>query len=188
MQLRTRFQIMPKLSAHCLLSLLTLITVANVSNSPQVSATPVVRQIAADVPVTASDYFERGKKRIGNQFDTGATDPDGGIADYGQAIKLDPELWKAYLARACFQYDRSNYQSMIEDLDVVIKARKAYELPQAYLLRSIARYKLGDNKGAISDYNQSMRWDNSIIRLSVVCNTGVMDESNTPIGEIKNLK
>src|ERR1700737_1106198 len=63
----------------------------------------------AQGPVTAEDYFNRGLARQRNH------DLDGAIADYTQAIALNPKLARAYNNRGVARRDKGEFDSAIAD-------------------------------------------------------------------------
>jgi len=67
---------------------------------------------AADTP--AEEHYHRGmKENESGQFADA-------IADYDQAIKLDPQYWKAYGNRSAARYNTGDYKGALSDLKIAI--------------------------------------------------------------------
>lgn len=102
-----------------------------------------------DNPTAAKDYNSRGLSRAdqGNQA--------GAIADYSQAVKLDPDKSEAYFNRGNILQQQGNYQGAIADYTEVIQ--KKSDFSPAYANRGIARVKVGDYQGAIADWTEALK-------------------------------
>ena len=99
--------------------------------------------------LTADDFFIRGGKKSENQ------DYKGAIADYTQAIKLNPNYEEAYLKRGYNYSLLRNYSNAIADYNRAIKLNPNYE--EAYIKRGYSRSNFKDVKGAIADYTQALK-------------------------------
>ncbi|MEB3355299.1 MAG: tetratricopeptide repeat protein, partial [Synechococcales bacterium] len=75
------------------------------------------------------------------------------IADYDQAIQLQPDDASAYYNRGFARYDLGNKQGAIADYDQAIQLQPNDAL--AYNNRGNARSALDDKQGAIADYDQA---------------------------------
>jgi len=71
------------------------------------------------------------------------------MADFNEAIRINPQDAKAYAVRGIARYKLGDKQGAIGDFNEVIKINP--NDPRAYTVRGIARYDLGDKPGAIAD-------------------------------------
>jgi tetratricopeptide (TPR) repeat protein len=67
---------------------------------------------AADTPAEAH-YHQGMKENASGQFANA-------VADYDQAIKLDPQYWKAYGNRSAARYNTGDYKGALSDLKIAI--------------------------------------------------------------------
>jgi tetratricopeptide (TPR) repeat protein len=98
---------------------------------------------------TADEYILRGKKR---SFER---DFQGAIADYDQAIRIQPDNPWGYNGRGEARAKLQDYQGAITDYDQAIRIKPDFAL--AYVNRGFARFNLQDYRGAIADYDQAIR-------------------------------
>ena len=86
-------------------------------------------------------YFQRAyaKDALG--------DKQGAIADYNQAIAVNPQYANTYLNRGNAKYDLGDRQGAIADYTQAIAVNPQYA--DAYNQRGNAKYYLGDKQGAI---------------------------------------
>jgi tetratricopeptide (TPR) repeat protein len=113
----------------------------------------VEQQIAALPPSTglnASDYFVSGYDK-NNQGDF-----PGALADYNQAIALNPKNSKAYNNRGILKEEKLNdLQGALSDYNQAIALNPKYS--NAYNNRGLLKNeKLNDVQGALSDFNQAI--------------------------------
>ncbi len=93
-------------------------------------------------------YLNRGIER-GRQGDH-----KGAIADFDQAIQLNPEMDEAYLNRAVSHDKVGDFKRAIADCDQAIRLNP--QMVSAYRNRGTARSAIGDLQGAIADYDQAI--------------------------------
>jgi tetratricopeptide (TPR) repeat protein len=82
-------------------------------------------------------------------------DLDGAIADYDQAIKLNPQLVEAYGNLGNIHYLSGDLDGAIDYFTEAIKINP--QLAEAYLGRGVARSDSGDLSGAIEDYTEAIK-------------------------------
>ena len=84
-------------------------------------------------------------------------DYDHAIADYSQAISLDPDNSVAFYDRGVDWRAKGNDTSAIADYDEAIRLNPKYEY--AYVNRGLAWHSKGNDDRAIADYDQAARLD-----------------------------
>jgi tetratricopeptide (TPR) repeat protein len=101
----------------------------------------------------ASDYFLSGN----NKFDAG--NYSGALADYNQAIILNPKYAEIYYNRAILKYTKlTDIPGTLADYNRAISLKPQYS--DAYNNRGVLKYaKLNDFQGAFADYNQAIALD-----------------------------
>ncbi|MEG4318693.1 MULTISPECIES: tetratricopeptide repeat protein [unclassified Microcoleus] len=97
----------------------------------------------------ADDFYIQG----GDKYEKG--DYQGAIADYNQALQINPNYAKAYQNRGVARRRLGENQGAIGDYNQALRIDPNFAL--AYSNRGNARRGLGDNQGAIADYNQALR-------------------------------
>jgi tetratricopeptide (TPR) repeat protein len=80
---------------------------------------------------------------------------DRAIADFTQAIRLDPNNANAYRERGNAYSDKGDYDRAIADYNQALRLDP--NLAAAYNTRGFAYYMKGDYDRAIADYNQALR-------------------------------
>jgi tetratricopeptide (TPR) repeat protein len=101
--------------------------------------------------LSAEQYVERGNKRYDQN------DHDGEIADYTEAIRLNPQYAIAYYNRGVARQEQGDTAGAIADYTEAVRLD-----PQdaaAYSNRGSARYDQGDYMEAITDCNEAIRLD-----------------------------
>jgi lipoprotein NlpI len=99
----------------------------------------------------ADDFFLQANVKLGKQ------DYRGAIADYTQAIRLNPNYVGAYINRGIARRRNGDLQGALADYDKVIQLD-----PNdfgGYVNRANVRLDLGDPKGALADADQAIRID-----------------------------
>jgi tetratricopeptide (TPR) repeat protein len=99
--------------------------------------------------LSAEEYFNRAYAKAQ------AEDREGAIADYDQAIRLNPQLAVAYYNRGITRYNKRDVDGAIADYDQAIRLNPRYA--DAYNNRGLARYSTGNVDTAMADYVQAIR-------------------------------
>ena len=108
-------------------------------------------------PHTSWSYNVRGNQRL----DRGEIDR--AIADYTEAIRLDPENAHARLSRGIALVRKDRYAEAIPDLDEALRMEPAFAkdyqslLADAYVHRGADRQELGRYEQAVADYTEALR-------------------------------
>ena len=99
--------------------------------------------------ISAKTYLYRGydKYKLG--------DYKGAIADYTQAIRLNPDYALAYYSRGIAKRNLGQYFAAIADYNTVIRLNPDHA--NAYYSRGNVKSDLGQDSAAISDYNTAIR-------------------------------
>jgi tetratricopeptide (TPR) repeat protein len=97
----------------------------------------------------ATAYFHRAATR----YEIG--DKSGAIADYTQALQIDPHNDVAYTNRGVTRYELGDSSGAIVDLDQAIQLNPDNSV--AYCNRGFVCAELGDKLGAIEDYTQAIK-------------------------------
>jgi tetratricopeptide (TPR) repeat protein len=84
-------------------------------------------------------------------------DLKGAIADYDQAIRLDPTSAATYSSRGFVRYELGYKMGAIADYDQAIRLDPKSAV--TYNNRGNIRYELGDEQGVMADYDQAIRLD-----------------------------
>jgi tetratricopeptide (TPR) repeat protein len=98
---------------------------------------------------TADDLFLQAGAKYKRQ------DYRGEIADYDQALSIDPDNAAAYHNRGVAREKLRDFQGAIADYDQALRINP--NSAAAYFNRGNARSALGDYQGAIADYDQALR-------------------------------
>ncbi|MEK0181955.1 tetratricopeptide repeat protein [Microcoleus anatoxicus] len=101
----------------------------------------------------ADDFFIQGE----DKYKKG--DYQGAVADYNQALRINPNYAEAYFSRGLARSDLGDKQGAIADYNEALRINPNDVI--AYYNRGVARYKLGDKQGAIADYDQALRIDSN---------------------------
>lgn len=102
---------------------------------------------AANQPSAADFYLQGGDKLKRRDY-------EGAIADFSQAIELNPEYAEAYYSRSLGYYRQRNSAKAIEDLSQAIKLNPKYT--QAYVQRGVVKANSRNTPGSLSDYRQAL--------------------------------
>ncbi len=112
------------------------------------------RQYASSsATLSAKEYLDNGNAKFNQKDYTGA------IADYTQAIALDPKFAPAYNNRGIAKRQLQDYTGAIADYTQAIELDP--KLALAYNNRGLAKRYLKDDTGAIADYTQAIEIDSN---------------------------
>jgi tetratricopeptide (TPR) repeat protein len=106
-----------------------------------------IRQARQRLMVKA--YVDRGESRLSKK------DYDGAIAEFSEAIRLQPDCVNAYYFRGLAWYDKRDYDRAIKDLDQAIRLQPNDAV--AYSMRGAAWREKRDYDRAIKDGDQAIR-------------------------------
>jgi tetratricopeptide (TPR) repeat protein len=96
-------------------------------------------------------HLEQGKSYAASGDHTRA------IAEFDEAIRLDPKLTAAYWQRGISHASKADHARAIADYEQAILLDP--QLADAYYGRGFSKSMQGDHDGAIADYNQAIRLD-----------------------------
>lgn len=97
-------------------------------------------------------YYEGIRKNI-------SPERNGALADFNEAVRLDPFFAPAYVVRGDALRYASKYDLAFADLNQAIRLEPTYAM--AYFVRGYARYARQDDQGAIADFSDAIRLDPS---------------------------
>jgi tetratricopeptide (TPR) repeat protein len=97
--------------------------------------------------MSAKDFNNRGVDKLETK------DYKGAIADFNQALRLDPKNAKAYFNRGFAYSSLENYQNAIEDYTKAIQMKPGDA--EAFYNRGLAYSNLDNNKAAIADFEKA---------------------------------
>ncbi|NET57562.1 MAG: tetratricopeptide repeat protein, partial [Symploca sp. SIO2E6] len=112
---------------------------------PDAEQTIVQEDTAIDVL-----YFYRGGAYYSKE------ELDKAIADYNQALKINPKDVEVYINRGNAYYQKGELDKAIADYNLALKINP--EFAKAYYNRGIAYYQKGELDKAIADYTQAIKF------------------------------
>jgi len=122
---------------------------AKSSRDEAISAcTRVIQDRSEDAGRRAAAYNNRGTAYL-------SSDIDRAIANYDEAIRLDPKYADAYLNRAFAYRGKNDVDRAIPDYNETIRLDPKH--PTVYIARGTAYNIKGDFDRAIADYNRAMQ-------------------------------
>ncbi|QLE56447.1 tetratricopeptide repeat-containing serine protease family protein [Nostoc sp. TCL26-01] len=128
------------------------------------------------VPVNITPKADNFYIQAGDKYDKG--DLRGAIADYTQAISLNPNYVNAYNDRGNARSELGDKKGAIADYNAAIKINPRYA--KGFYNRGVAHAELGNNKQAIADYTEAIKIDPEYI--NAYNNRGI---SRGDLGDIK---
>jgi len=123
---------------------------ANPVNAPPPVIQPQTQSPAPvpTAPTTASEYTARGVTR------QSAGDLDGALADFTQAVALDPKNTDALYHRGVILAAKGDLNGALADYNQVLDLDSKYA--DAYSNRGFVKQAKGDLDGALADYSQAL--------------------------------
>ncbi|MGO9486752.1 MAG: tetratricopeptide repeat protein, partial [Rhodomicrobium sp.] len=124
-------------------------------------AARLIASLAPHLAPSADDKARAKKYAGGGDEHYNKGDYDRAIADYDQAISLNPQYATAYYSRGLAYYNKGDYDRAIADYDQAIRLDPKYAL--AYNNRGFVYNITGDYDRAIADYDQAIRLDSKYV-------------------------
>jgi len=123
--------------------------VANARKSDDAEVKQRALRIIKQFKKNAEAYYDRGYSR----FDKG--EHDKAIADYSEAIRLNPNFTAAYLDRGMAWFRKGEYDKAITDFNETIRLHPIFG--DTYFNRGYSWFRKGEYDRAIADYNEAIR-------------------------------
>lgn len=101
-------------------------------------------------PARAESLYKKGITKV-TEGDT-----KGAIADFNEALRLNPQQAESYYGRGNAYFQTGDYERAIKDYSQAITMKPQYT--NAYFNRGMARYHQDDFAGAIDDYTQVLKF------------------------------
>lgn len=138
---------------------LALSSAAMLSSLAVIAGTPILTAEATPATVVAQlDDAGQLLNRGADKFDTG--DIEGAIADFTEAIRLEPNYSLAYYNRGRAYSELDQKQEAIDDYTKALEVNQRWGNlgpAAAFVNRGNARDDLGDDEGALRDYADALR-------------------------------
>jgi tetratricopeptide (TPR) repeat protein len=114
------------------------------------------------------------------------------IADYNEAIRLDPNYGEAFYNRGCAHISKNEYDRAIADINAAIELNP--QDADFFAARGYAHERRGDHERAVADCKTAIRL-NPTLSLTVRCQTKSaarknildIDETPTALDEAKTM-
>ena len=119
------------------------------SDAAIIACTRIIRSGEVHGTDLAASYVSRGYRYAGKG------DYDRAIADYTEAIRLDPKLDYAFFRRGVAYSQKKEHDRAIADYSQVVRLNP--KRAPAYVRRGYAYHSKGDYDRAIADYDQAIR-------------------------------
>ena len=97
----------------------------------------------------AWEFYQAGLKKIQKLNYQGA------IADYTQALELNPQLVEAYYQRGFARSQVNNNREAFADYTTALAQNP--QLPEIYYYRGLTRFKLGNIPGSLEDFDRALK-------------------------------
>ena len=111
----------------------------------------IIRAGRADTRTMAEAFSNRGNLRRAQR------DLAGAIADYGEAIRLDPQSAESYRGRGIARGLQRDWNAASADFSAAIRLEPRYA--GGYHARGIVAHEQGDLAQALADFNEAIRLD-----------------------------
>jgi tetratricopeptide (TPR) repeat protein len=112
---------------------------------------PDLPEVTPAPAVDASFYYNQGNANVQSN------DHDGAIANYTEALKLDPRLIYALIARGAAYYSKGDYQSAVDDYSRTLELEP--NDAGVFNSRGNAYRQMGNYQMAVADYEAALRID-----------------------------
>lgn len=113
----------------------------------EVAKEPAPTAVELDAEIAFSQAYDKQQ----------AGDTEGAIADYTEAIRLNPNFATAFFNRGLIRREKNNFDGAIADYTEAIRLNPNFA--EAYSSRGLVRYKKNDMGGAIADYTEAIYHD-----------------------------
>ncbi len=124
-----------------------------IAQQPQQNPSNPPSTTAPAVTAPAQAYINRGFEKLRNR------DVAGAIADYTEAIRLDPKSARAYDNRGVAKVHQGDLAGAVADYTEAIHLDP--NRTATYCNRGVAKGRQGDSAGAIVDYTEAIRLDSN---------------------------
>jgi len=127
-----------------------------------IGCTKIIQDRSTSKEVLVAAYNNRGMAYRGKR------EYDRAIADFNEAVRLNPKYALAFANRAAVHFDRNEYDRAITDLDKAINLDQ--RLGSAYRLRAMAHHNKREYERAVADYNKALPLVSAGLKANVLLN------------------